>query len=77
VQNGYRVLLYDYRGIGESAPAGLKGFKAMMHEWGTKDMNGALNFIVNEKGGNDIIWIGHSVGAQMMGLLEQGIRLKK
>jgi predicted alpha/beta hydrolase len=77
VQNGYRVLLYDYRGIGESAPASLKGFKAMMHEWGTKDMNGALNFIVNEKGGNDIIWIGHSVGAQMMGLLEQRHTIKK
>jgi predicted alpha/beta hydrolase len=77
VQNGYRVLLYDYRGIGQSAPTSLKGFTAYMHEWGTKDMNGALNFVVNEKEGNNIIWIGHSVGAQMMGLLDQRHKIKK
>lgn len=71
VQNGYKVLLYDYRGIGESAPASLKGFTAYMHEWGTKDMNGALRFVVKEKGIDKVTWIGHSVGAQLMGLLEQ------
>ena len=55
VQNGYRVLLYDYRGIGESAPVNLKTSQSYMHEWGTLDMNAVLDFMVNEKGLNDII----------------------
>jgi predicted alpha/beta hydrolase len=77
VQNGYCVLLYDYRGIGESAPASLKGFKTTMHQWGTLDMNGALNFIVKEKRISKVIWMGHSVGAQMMGLLEHRHNIEK
>jgi predicted alpha/beta hydrolase len=77
VQQGYRVMLYDYRGIGESAPASLKGFTAYMHEWATKDMNGALNFLIKEKKATDVIWIGHSVGAQLMGVLTGKQYIKK
>jgi predicted alpha/beta hydrolase len=77
VQNGYRVLLFDYRGIGESAPAELKGFVAYMHEWGTLDMNAALDYVVHEQNATNIIWIGHSVGAQMVGLLDNRKHIKK
>lgn len=77
VQNSYQVLLYDYRGIGESAPKTLKGFVATMHEWGTLDMNAALNYVVNEKQCEKVTWIGHSVGAQMMGLLAQRHKIEK
>jgi len=70
IAKGYTVLLYDYRGIGESAPRNLRTMDAHMHEWGTKDMNAVLNYLVIEKGLTDIIWIGHSVGAQLIGFLE-------
>lgn len=76
-QQGYAVLLFDYRGIGESAPASLKGFVAYMHEWTTKDMNGVLNFLVREKKVENVIWVGHSVGAQLIGLLEKREYIKK
>jgi predicted alpha/beta hydrolase len=69
VQCGYRVLTYDYRGIGASAPASLKNFKAQMHEWGTLDMNAVLDYLVQREQVEDITWIGHSIGAQLMGLL--------
>jgi predicted alpha/beta hydrolase len=77
VQNGYRVLLYDYRGIGESAPSSLRRFKATMHEWGTLDMDAALSYAVTQKHAAEVIWIGHSVGAQMMGLLEHRHKIIK
>jgi predicted alpha/beta hydrolase len=77
VQNGYRVLVYDYRGIGGSAPANLKGFKTTMHQWGTLDMNAALNYLVHEKKADSVIWIGHSIGGQMMGLLDERHKIKK
>ncbi len=77
VQNGYTVLLYDYRGIGQSAPNNLKTSDSYMHEWGTMDMNAVLDFMVHEKGFTDIIWVGHSVGAQLVGFLEHREHVKK
>lgn len=77
VQNGYAVLLYDYRGIGESAPKDLRTLQTSMHEWATKDMNAVLDYAVNEKSWANIIWIGHSVGSQLMGLLTNKHHIKK
>lgn len=77
VQNGYTVLLYDYRGIGGSAPTDLKTETAYMHEWGTKDMNAALDFLTGTKGLDNIIWIGHSVGAQLIGFLHHHKHISK
>ena len=77
VQNGYNVLLFDYRGIGESAPQDLKKTKSFMHEWGTMDMNAALNYVVQKKGKTDIIWLGHSIGGQLVALLEKKAHIKK
>ncbi len=70
VDQGYTVLLYDYRGIGESAPTDLRQMEDYMHEWGTKDMNAVVNYLVYEKQLNQLIWLGHSVGAQLVGFLE-------
>lgn len=77
VQNGYSVLLYDYRGIGESAPVNLRTFEAYMHEWGTLDMNAVLDYLVFEKGLTNIIWVGHSVGAQLVGFIKQRQHIRK
>ena len=71
IDNSYRVLLYDYRGIGESAAGDIKASLVYMHEWGTKDMNGVLNYLTVTCGFKDIIWLGHSIGAQLVGLLEK------
>jgi predicted alpha/beta hydrolase len=77
VQNGYNVLLYDYRGIGESAPGNLKTSNSYMHEWGTLDMNAALEYMVVEKGLTNIIWLGHSAGAQMVGFIKRHWHIQK
>ena len=69
INHGYRVLLYDYRGIGESAPVSLKASTIYIHEWGTHDMNAVLDYLVDE-GYSGIIWLGHSIGAQLVGLLK-------
>lgn len=77
VQHGFAVLLYDYRGIGESAPKDLRTLQTNMHEWATKDMNAVLDYVVIKKNWTNIIWIGHSVGAQLMGLLDNRHHIKK
>jgi predicted alpha/beta hydrolase len=71
VENSYRVLLYDYRGIGESAAGDIKASPIYMHEWGTQDMNAVINYLTDTCGFKDIIWLGHSIGAQLVGLLEK------
>ena len=77
IQCEYNVLIYDYRGIGGSAPGNLKTSAAYMHEWGTMDMNAVLNYMVRIKGLTDIIWVGHSVGAQLIGFLEHRQHIRK
>lgn len=77
IQNGYSVLLFDYRGIGESAPDDLKTSHSYMHEWGALDMNAALDYMVNEKGLTDIIWVGHSVGGQLIGFIRNHHHIRK
>lgn len=77
IQNGYNVLLFDYRGIGGSAPEDLRTSDSYMHEWGTMDMNAVVNFLVKEKKLTGIIWVGHSVGAQLIGFLEERQHIRK
>jgi predicted alpha/beta hydrolase len=76
IGHGYYVLLYDYRGIGESAPQNLKTSPIYMHEWGTHDMNAVLNYLVDE-GYTAVIWLGHSIGAQLVGLLKNRNHVQK
>lgn len=45
-EQGWAVVLFDYRGIGGSRPAsGLKGFEAYMRWWGQRDMTGVLDWV--------------------------------
>lgn len=77
VQHGYIVILYDYRGVGESSPKGMVKPDAFMHEWGILDMNAILNYMVFEKGHREIIWVGHCIGAQLTGFLRNTQYVKK
>lgn len=77
IQNGYNVLLYDYRGIGASIPDNIKSVKSYMHDWGLLDMNAVLDYLVAEKGLTDIIWLGHSIGAQLIGFVNNTQHIKK
>ncbi len=41
-ERGYDALVYDYRGMGASAPAGLAEETCRMSDWGLFDMRTAL-----------------------------------
>jgi predicted alpha/beta hydrolase len=77
IEQGYDVLLFDYRGIGGSAPVDLRSSPIYMHEWGIKDMNAVMNYLVAERRRASITWIGHSVGAQLTGFIEHHDRIRK
>jgi predicted alpha/beta hydrolase len=67
---GYDVLVYDYRGIGLSAPSDLAAETARMSEWGMLDMRSALDAGAERAQGLPVATLGHSVGGQFLGLLK-------
>lgn len=68
-QKGFAVLLYDYRGIGESAPSSLKGFAADLRTWAGKDMTAAFDWLLRQHPGEPSFILGHSMGGQLIGLM--------
>jgi predicted alpha/beta hydrolase len=66
---GFVALTFDYRGIGRSAPAKLRGFDARMRDWAEKDIGGALDYLARATHGARLIGIGHSFGGQALGLV--------
>jgi predicted alpha/beta hydrolase len=45
VARGYLAATFDYRGIGESAPATLRGFQVDIRDWATQDCPAVVEFI--------------------------------
>jgi predicted alpha/beta hydrolase len=64
------VISVDYRGIGDSAPASLRGFRARLRDWGELDLCGACDEVRRRAPGVPLLWVGHSVGGQLMGLVD-------
>lgn len=65
---GCDVLTYDYRGIGESRPASLRGFQASWSDWGRLDFEAMLAHAVERFPGQPIDVVGHSFGGCAVGL---------
>lgn len=68
-ERGFAALAFDYRGIGKSRPASLRGFPARMRDWAEKDVAGALDYLRQAVPGARLIGIGHSFGGQCFGLV--------
>ncbi len=73
---GYAVLTFDYRGVGDSLPPGrsLRGFEADLFAW-ARDFDRAIEALDREVPALPIYLIGHSLGAQLPGLLAQRDRI--
>lgn len=68
-ERGYDTLVYDYRGMGASAPARLADETCRMSDWGLLDMRTALDAAAQRAPGLPLATLGHSVGGQFLGLL--------
>ncbi|WP_085717870.1 alpha/beta fold hydrolase [Pseudomonas sp. B28(2017)] len=70
--HGFDVITYDYRGIGESRPASLKGLQASWTDWGTLDFEAMLKRGQREFPEQPINVVGHSFGGCAAGLGASG-----
>jgi predicted alpha/beta hydrolase len=62
------VITFDYRGVGESAPARLRGFRADLVDWGRRDVAAMIGHARSEFPDLPLSVVAHSVGAQIFGL---------
>ena len=64
---GFTTLTLDYRGIGLSRPATLKGFRMEYLDWARLDLAAAVEAMA--EGGLPLFMVGHSFGGHAFGLL--------
>lgn len=64
---GFTVLTLDYRGIGLSRPASLKGFKMNYLDWARLDLAAAVDAMWSDE--VPLFMVGHSFGGHAFGLL--------
>jgi predicted alpha/beta hydrolase len=69
-RHGWHVVTYDYRGIGDSKPPSLRGFRASMRDWAFLDMSAVIDWITAEIAPSRLFVVGHSFGGQTVGMLE-------
>ncbi|MCX7960577.1 MAG: alpha/beta fold hydrolase [Burkholderiales bacterium] len=66
---GFTVLTFDYRGIGESRRGPLRALAARMRDWAELDAGAALGFLARAAPGAALFCVGHSFGANALGLV--------
>lgn len=68
--HGYPTFIHDYRGIGASKHGSLRGLEARMQDWVRLDISAALAQVVARAGDLPLLVIGHSIGGQLLPLVE-------
>lgn len=66
---GYEVVTFDYRGIGDSAPARLRGFRMDYRDWARLDLAAVVDHLTTD--GRGVLLVGHSFGGMTLGLLPE------
>ena len=64
---GYETLTFDYRGIGQSRPLSLKGFRMDLLDWARQDLAAAVDAMADDA--TPLYVVGHSFGGHAFGLL--------
>lgn len=67
---GYPTFVFDYRGMGASLNGcHVRRSRVRKQDWGQLDMPAALDWLLGATGARDAHLIGHSAGAQLVGLM--------
>jgi predicted alpha/beta hydrolase len=68
MQYGYSITSFDYRGTGESASLISRKQKNGLLQWAAHDIDAVIRFVKQLSNNNEIIYIGHGVGGELVGL---------
>ncbi|MEQ8629120.1 alpha/beta fold hydrolase [Ekhidna sp.] len=67
VEQGFQVVTFDYRGIGDSTTK-MNDPSASMTNWGELDLTAVINWVAKNGNNPQIFLVGHSVGGQIFPL---------
>jgi predicted alpha/beta hydrolase len=75
----FRVLTFDYRGIGGSRPrtGTLKEMNVRMRDWAALDLTAAVDHAEKIGNGLPLLYAGHSFGGQALGLLPNNHKISR
>lgn len=76
-KQGFDVITFDYRGMGESRRQHLKHYKNDILDWATLDCSAILAQVIKQNNDTPIYWIGHSLGGQIFPLIDQIEKVSK
>jgi len=65
--NGFPVVTYDYRGIGQSRPARLRGLASGNEDWSEFDCGGAIAELRKRYPAAELVAVAHSFGTFLVG----------
>ncbi|WP_207893725.1 alpha/beta hydrolase family protein [Tenacibaculum sp. M341] len=69
-ENGYGVISFDNRGIGESVNGDINKINASLVNWGKLDMTAAMESLKANFPNQKYHIVGHSAGGQLIGLMD-------
>lgn len=76
-QQGYDVMVFDFRGIGKSLHGPLKQSKATIVQWGQYDMAAMIDALLAKTQAEQVILVGHSAGGQLLGIVPNYAKVQK
>ncbi len=74
-ERGHFVATFDYRGIGRSRCGPLRQVEADVVTWAREDTGAMVDFVDRHIGDRPLLWVGHSLGGQILGLVPQRARI--
>jgi predicted alpha/beta hydrolase len=72
---GFRAVTFDYRGVGASRREPLRRVDADIRDWAATDCTAMIDALAEWTPGRPLYWIGHSLGAQILGFAPNRDRL--
>lgn len=76
-EQGFRVLTYDYRGIGGSRPATLRGANIRWRDWGDLDFDAVVRWMRERDSDGLLVAVGHSIGGFLPGFATAAVQVDR
>lgn len=76
-ENGISVLAFDYRGISHSKDGNMATQDILMQHWGELDIEAAIQWVQDQYSPNQLYYMGHSAGGQIVGLADSSRAFSK
>lgn len=74
-ENGFGVITFENRGIGESSGDDINAVNASLVNWGRLDMTAVLRMLKVEFPNTTYHVVGHSAGGQLIGLMDNALEI--